>query len=42
LVKGKNRITIDAGFKSEGSSKLKIEVKTIGSAESIKSPKSQY
>ncbi len=41
LAKGKNRITIDAGFTSEGSSKLKIEVKTIGSAESIKSLKSK-
>ncbi len=42
LAKGNNRITIDAGFTSEGSSKLKIEVKTIDSAESIKSPKSKY
>lgn len=34
LAKGKNRIVVDAGFRSEGSSKLKIEVKTIGKAES--------
>lgn len=34
LVKGKNKIIVDAGFKSEGFSKLKIEVKTIGKAES--------
>ena len=35
LVKGKNRIMIDAGFIEESSSKLKIEVKTIGKAESM-------
>ncbi len=35
LDKGKNRIMVDAGFTTEGFSKLKIEVKTIGKAESI-------
>ena len=35
LVTGKNRIMIDAAFTKEGSSKLKIEVKTIGKAESM-------
>ncbi|HOB85618.1 MAG TPA: hypothetical protein PK521_13410 [Bacteroidales bacterium] len=35
LDKGKNRIMVDAGFTVEGSSKLKIEVKTIGKAELI-------
>ena len=34
LAKGKNSIMVDAGFTTEGSSKLKIEVKTIGKAES--------
>ncbi len=33
LVKGKNRIMIDAAFTTEGSSKLKLEVRTIGNAE---------
>jgi hypothetical protein len=33
LAKGKNRIIVDAGFRSGGASKLKIEVKTIGKAE---------
>lgn len=33
LVRGKNRIMVDAGFTGEGSSKLKLEIKTIGKAE---------
>lgn len=33
LVKGKNIIMIDAGFIAGGSSKLKVEVTTIGKAE---------
>ena len=35
LAKGKNTIMVDAGFITEGSSKLKIEVKTVGKPESI-------
>jgi len=35
LAKGKNSIMVDAGFTTEGTSKLKIEVKTIGKPESI-------
>jgi hypothetical protein len=36
LSKGKNKIVVDALFSGEGSSKIKLEVKTIGNGESVK------
>ncbi|HEX7410721.1 MAG TPA: hypothetical protein VF298_01125, partial [Bacteroidales bacterium] len=36
LSKGKNKIIVDAVFSGEGSSKIKLEVKTIGKGESVK------
>jgi hypothetical protein len=39
LSNGKNKIIIDAEFTGEGTSKLKIEMKTIGKAERITSNK---
>jgi hypothetical protein len=39
LSNGKNKVIIDAEFIGEGTSKLKIEMKTIGKAERVTSNK---
>lgn len=39
LSKGKNKIIFDAEFKGEGASKFKVEMKTIGQAESVSANK---
>ena len=37
LSKGKNKIIFDADFENENASKIKVEIKTIGDAETVKS-----